>query len=164
MGQSLKVYLPVDEKSYLEGLISKGSHPSRLLRRARILLLADRSGGTWNRYGKIAEMMHSDPSTVSNICRQYVLGGLEVALNEKPRPGRAPKITGEIEARLILLACSEPPEGQQRWTLKLLAGQLVELGLVDSISEVAIYKRLKKTNSNPGKSRPGAFPSPVRNS
>jgi len=147
MGQSLKVYLPADEKRALEELIRKGSHPSRLLRRARILLLADRSGDKWNRYGKIAEMMHSDPSTVSNICRQYVLGGLEVALNEKPRLGRAPKITGEIEARLILLACSEPPEGQQRWTLKLLAGQLVELGLVDSIGEVAIYKRLKKTTT-----------------
>lgn len=161
MGQSLKVYLPGAEKSYLEGPISKGSHPSRLLRRARILLLAGRSGGKWNRYGKIADMMHSDPSTVSTICRQYVLGGLEVALNEKPRPGGAPKITGEIEARLILLACSEPPEGQQRWTLKLLAGQLVELGLVDSISTVAVYQRLKKMNSNPGKSRPGASPSPA---
>lgn len=164
MGQSLRVYLSAEERSYLEGLISKGNHASRLLRRARILLLADRISDKWNRYGKIAEVMHSDPSTVSNVCRQYVMGGIEVALNEKPRPGRAPKITGEIEARLILLACSEPPEGQQRWTLKLLAGQLVELGLVESISDVAVYKRLKKTNLNLGKSRPGAFPNPVHNS
>jgi len=164
MGQALKVYLPADEKRELEGLISKGTHSSRLLRRARILLLADRSGGTWNRYSTIAEMMHADVSTVSNICRHYVLSGLEAALNEKPRPGRMPKITGDIEAQLIVLACSDPPEGQHRWTLKLLAGQLVELGLVESISEVAIYHRLKKTNLSPGKSRLGAFPNPALNS
>ena len=164
MGQSLRVYLPADEKSILEGLISKGNHPSRLLRRARILLLADRSNGKWNRYSKIAEVMHSDPSTVSNICRQYVLGGLDVALNEKPRPGRAPKITGDIEARLILLACSDPPEGQHRWTLKLLAEQLVELGLVESISTVAVHHRLKKMNLSPGKSRPGVSLNPALNS
>ena len=92
------------------------------------------------------------------------MGGLETALGDKPRPGRAPKLTGDVEARLVLLACSQPPEGRTRWTLKLLAEQLVELGLVDSISEVAVYKRLKKTNSNRGRSKLGVSQSRVLSS
>lgn len=161
MSSALRVYLPDDERIHLEGLLRRGKHSARMLRRARILLLADRSQGKWNRYGQIAAQLHADPSNISDICRRYVLGGLQAALNEKPRPGQAPKITGDIEARLIVLACSAPPAGQQRWTLKLLAGQLVELGLLDSISEVAVHKRLKKMNLSPGRSKHGVFPSPA---
>jgi putative transposase len=135
-----------------------------VLTRARILLLADRTNGEWRRYGKIGKALHCNPSTVGDICRRFIMGGLETALFDKPRPGRTPKLTGDAEARLVLLACSQPPEGRTRWTLKLLAEQLVELGLVDSISEVAVYKRLKKMNSNPGRSRPGASPSRARSS
>jgi Homeodomain-like domain len=69
---------------------------------------------------------------------------MEAALYDKPRPGRVPKITGDIEAKLTVLACSDPPEGHSRWTLQLLADKLVELNLVESISAVAIHKRLKK--------------------
>jgi hypothetical protein len=76
---------------------------------------------------------------------------MEAALYDKPRPGRTPKITGDIEAKLTVLACSDPPEGRVRWTLRLLADRMVELGYLDSISDVAIYKRLKKTKSSPGK-------------
>lgn len=106
--------------------------------------------------------MHCNASTVGDICRRFVIGGLETALNDKPRPGRVPKLNGDAEARLVLLACSQPPQGRTRWTLKLLAEQLVELGLVDSISEVAVYKRLKKTNLNPGRSKLGASQSHAR--
>jgi hypothetical protein len=81
---------------------------------------------------------------VGQVCRRFAQEGLEAALSEKPRPGQAPKITGEVEARLVALVCSEPPTDRTRWTLKLLAEKLVELELVDSISEVAVYKRLKK--------------------
>ncbi|GIW28924.1 MAG: hypothetical protein KatS3mg070_2287 [Meiothermus sp.] len=88
-------------------------------------------------------------------------GGVTAALEEKPRPGRKPKISGEVEAKLIALACETVEEGtgrkgQARWTLRMLADRLVELGLVDTISHVAVMKRLKKTNSSPGKSRVGA--------
>ena len=76
--------------------------------------------------------------------------GLEAALFEKPRPGAPPKITGEIEAKLVTLACSDAPEGRARWTLRLLAHKMVELGYIDTISNVAVYQRLKKTNSSPG--------------
>ncbi len=89
-------------------------------------------------------MLRPHRLTAGNVCRRYAREGLDAALSEKPRPGKAPKITGEIEAQLVLLACSNPPEGQARWTFKLLANKLVQLALVDSISEVAVYKRLKK--------------------
>ena len=76
--------------------------------------------------------------------------GLVNALYDKARPGAVPKITGEIEAQLTMLACSAPPEGRVRWTLQLLADKLVELKLVDSISDVAVMKRLKKMNLSLG--------------
>lgn len=151
MSKALRVYLPEEERRQLEGMVRKGIRSARVMTRARILLLADRSGGKWRRYGQVAKALGCDPTTVSDICRRYAMGGLKVALYDKPRPGRAPKLTGEAEARLVLLACSQPPEGQKRWTLRLLAEQLVELGYVDSISTVAVYKRLKKMNSSPGR-------------
>jgi len=84
-------------------------------------------------------------ATVGRIRRRFVVEGLDSALQDKPRPGRVPKITGDIEARLTVLACSSPPEGHAVWTLKLLADQLVELGCVESVCTATICKRLKKT-------------------
>ncbi len=89
--------------------------------------------------------------TVLNIKRRYFAGQLERALYDLPRPGGVPKIDGEVEARLIMLACSEPPAGHARWTLRLLAQELVSLELVDSISHVAVGNVLKKTPSNRGR-------------
>ena len=88
--------------------------------------------------------------TIINIRKKYAESGLENALYDKPRPGAIPKITGEIEAQLTMLACSAPPEGKARWTLQMLADKLVELKLVDSISDVAVMKRLKKMNLSLG--------------
>ena len=82
--------------------------------------------------------------TVGRICRRFAQDGLETALLDKPRPGREPKITGDVQARLVTLCCSDPPQGRGRWTLRLLAARMVELGYLESISEVAIGKRLKK--------------------
>ena len=90
-------------------------------------------------------------STVKRTRWRFLQGGLEAALEEKPRSGRPPKITGEIEAQLTVLACSQPPEGHAHWTLRLLAERLVELGCLDSISHVAVGNRLKKTKSSPGR-------------
>ena len=164
MAQSMRVYLSEAERADLESRLKNGIHRSRFLTRARILLLADRTDGEWRRYGKIAKALRCSPDTVTDICKCFIMGRLETSLGDKPRPGRAPKLTGDVEARLVLLACSQPPEGRTRWTLKLLAEQLVELGLVDSISEVAVYKRLKKTNSNRGRSKLGVSQSRVLSS
>ena len=91
-----------------------------------------------------------DKTTVVNVRRRFLTGGLPAALYDKPRPGAKPKVTGEIEAQLIRLACSTPPEGRGRWTLRLLAERLVELEYVDYISHVTVGEVLKKTNLSLG--------------
>lgn len=151
MSQHLHVSLTEGQREELEDLIRKGSASARRQNRARILLLSDRSRCEKRTRQVVAEATLSSPATVGAICRQFVTEGLEAALSEKPRPGQAPKLTGEIEAQLIALTCSDPPDGHSRWTLRLLASQMVELGHIESLSNVAVYKRLKKMNSNPGK-------------
>ena len=93
----------------------------------------------------MAEAVMVHKQTVYNVRKRFACEGLDSALYDKPRPGQPPKITGDVEAKLVVLACSDPPEGRVRWTLQLLADKLVELNLVESISAVAIHKRLKKT-------------------
>jgi len=145
------IILTKEERTELSQLIKSGKHSARVLGRARILLLLDRSQGEKRKLKEIANAMLTSIGTVSNIKRRYLKGGLEQGLYDRPRPGAKPKINGEVEAHLIALTCSEPPEGYERWTLRLLADQLVELELVESISHVAIRDALKKTNSSPGK-------------
>ena len=144
MSHPLSVHLSDAQRQHLDNLITKGISPARVQTRARILLLADRSQNHKRTQKEVADALLCSTPTVSQVCRRFVLEGLDAALSEKPRPGQAPKITGDIEAQLVMLACSSPPEGQARWTFKLLADKLVALELVDSISEVAVYKRLKK--------------------
>jgi transposase len=145
------INLTTEERKELSQLIKSGKHSARVLGRARILLMLDRSQGQKRKLHEIAETMMISPGTVSNVKRRYQEGGLEYGLQDRPRPGAKPKIDGEVEAHLIALTCSEPPEGYERWTLRLLADKLVELELVESISHVAIRDALKKTNSSPGK-------------
>jgi Homeodomain-like domain len=91
--------------------------------------------------------------TVSRICNRYAVEGLHAALEEKTRPGAIPKITGEIEAKIMLLACSEPPRGAARWTLSLLKNQVIAEGLLPSVGRTTLGDRLKKMRSNLGRSR-----------
>ena len=126
MGQHLHVQLTAAEYEQLSSLVRSGSSSARTLTRARILLLADRERQPKRSYQEIAEALLCSVSRVGSICRRYVVEGLETALREKTRPSAAPKITGEIEAKLVMLACSEPPDGRRRWTLRLLAAQMVE--------------------------------------
>lgn len=145
------ITLTPEEQTELLQMVKAGRHAARVLGRARILLLLDRSQGKRRTLKEIAEIMHLSPGTVSNVKRRYLEGGLERGLYDLPRPGAKPKIDGEVEAHLIALVCSEPPEGHARWTLRLLADKLVELELVESVSHVAVGAALKKTNSSPGK-------------
>ena len=135
------VDLTADERAELLRLLTKGVAPARKLTRARILLLAD-EGGT---DGGIAAALHVHPATVERTRRRFVEGGLEPALTEAPRPGGRPKLDGKQEAFLVALACSTPPEGRARWTMQLLADRLVELALVDAISDETVRRTLKKT-------------------
>jgi hypothetical protein len=150
MSQRLTIKLSEHERQELEQLIRKGESSARVQRRARILLLSDRNQEQPLGTGETAKAVMCSSGTVCNVKGRYLSGGLPEALYDKPRPGAKPKITGDVEAHLIALACSDPPEGQARWTLRLLAGRLVELELVESISHVAVGEVLKKTNSSPG--------------
>jgi putative transposase len=155
MGRHVQVRLSEAEHEQLSKLVRSGSSSARTLTRARILLLADRERQAKRGYEEIAQAVLCSVSTVGSICRRYAQEGLEAALREKARPGAVPKLTGDIEAKLVMLACSEAPEGRGRWTLRLLAKRMVELAYVESISNVAVYKRLKKTTLNLGRSSRG---------
>ena len=144
------IHLSSEERQELEGLIRRGESAARIQTRARILLLCDESQNTQKPTKEIAAALMCSLPTITNIRKKFMEGGLPNALYEQPRPGQKPKITGEIEAQLTLLACSEPPEGKARWTLQMLADKLVELELVDSISDVAVMHRLKKMNLSLG--------------
>ena len=145
------INLTEKERTELSQLIKSGKHSARVLGRARILLLLDRRQGEKRKLHEVADAMLTSIGTITNVKRRYLKGGLEHGLHDRPRPGAKPKIDGEVEAHLIALACSDPPEGQVRWTLRLLADKLVELELVESISHVAVGDALKKTNLSLGK-------------
>lgn len=151
MGQHRHVYLNENERTELEQLIKSGVHPARVIGRARILLLADRSQSQKHTLGQIAQAAMVTNGTVSNVKGRYFENGLPGALYDKPRPGAEPKLTGDVEARLIALACSQPPDGHGRWTLRLLAEHLVALEVIESISHVAVRDALKKTHLSLGR-------------
>jgi transposase len=146
MSKHRHVELTDEQRQQLHDLIRRGSDKARTITRARILLLTDRSQGEHRTDEQVASAVLCSKGTVIGIRHRFLAEGLEAALTEKPRPGASlrPKITGEVEATLISLTCSEPPEGHARWTLQLLADRLVELQAVDSISDVAVMNCLKK--------------------
>ena len=102
------------------------------------------------------------PHTISQIAKRFVTGGVEAALGRKEHPNRHKKIHARVEAHIIAIACSQAPEGRERWTLQLIADELVRLGVVGSISDTAVMETLKKTNLSPGKRSNGAFQSAGR--
>ena len=144
------VQLSKEDRQKLDALIRSGESSARTQTRARILLLSDENQKKKMSTKEIASALLCSLPTITHIRQKYVEGGMENALYDQPRPGAVPKITGEIEAHLTMLACSAPPEGRSRWTLQLLADKLVELKLVDSISDVAVMHRLKKMNLSLG--------------
>ena len=151
MGKSQRIELTDEQRESLEQLIRAGKASARKLTRARILLLSASKAGDWQSAPAVAKAVLVHPNTVRNVRRRFVSEGLEAALEERPRPGAQPKLTGEIEAHLTRLACSEPPAGHASWTLRLLADKLVELTDLESIHHDTVGEWLKKTRSSPGK-------------
>jgi transposase len=152
MKKKYPVILSDTERDHLKRLIASGTAPARKLIHARILLKADESpeGPAWVD-DEVAEAVESSQPTVCRVRKQYFEEGLEAALNRRP-PNREyhRKLDGEQEARLVALACSEPPEGRARWSLRLLADKLVELEIVEEdISYQTVRRTLKKTPSSP---------------
>jgi transposase len=143
-----KVTLTEQERQHLQQMVRAGRTPARTLTRARVLLKADcgdeRSGWTDQ---QISEAVEVGRATVERIRQRFVEEGFDTALYSR-RPGRRypHKLDGEAEAHLVAVACSEPPAGRARWTIRLLAGRLVELGVVESVSRETVRRVLKKTS------------------
>jgi transposase len=158
-----EIRLSKEERTQLKELISKGVSPARVQTRARVLLAAAErsvsSGGRERRRShsnqEIGAWLGLSGRTVSRIRQRFLQGGLDAALKEQPRSGRPVELDGEVEARLVMLACSGPPEGRKRWTLQLLADQMVALEYVEHVSDTWVHARLKKTNCGPGRSKAG---------
>ena len=146
------VRLSGEERDQLDGLIRKGKSPAQRLLKARILLKADVSDGRpgWSD-SRIMRALETSASMVYRVRQQLVEEGLEAVLSRKQRATPAvPRIfDGEKEAKLIALACSKPPKGRARWTLRLLENKVVELAIVDRASDSTIGRVLKKTFSSP---------------
>jgi transposase len=147
------VTLTPDERTQLAALIAAGKGAAKKLAHARILLKADQADGgpAWTDE-RIAEAVELSVATVERVRQRFVEYGLEAALVRKrqDRPSRVRTLDGRAEARLIALACSAPPDGRKRWTLKLLADRLVELEVVDAVSDETVRRTLQKTRSSRG--------------
>jgi transposase len=154
-----KVTLTAEERQQLHDLIAVGKAAAQKLAHARLLLKADAADGgpAWSD-SRIADAVEVSVATVERVRQRFVEQGLEAALGRKPqdRPSRERKLDGRAEARLIALACSPPPDGRACWTMQLLADQLVELEVVDCVSDETVRRVLKKTNSSRGSRSSGA--------
>lgn len=153
MGQKKHKYnvkLTAEERDKLNRLTLSGSIDVRKLNRVKILLLADEQHEKGNKTdNEIAEKLDISRATVVRIRRRYIEKDLDAAINENPRSGRPPEISGETRAQITALACSDAPEGFGRWTLRLLADKLVELDFVDNISHNTVGEILKKNVVKP---------------
>jgi transposase len=151
MDKKYVVELTSEERKQLTAMIQKGKTAGYKIRHAQILLRIDqgKQGSGWSD-GKVAEAFGSHITTVERLRRRFVEEGLEAALERHNRQNYTRKLDGDAEAHLIAIACSEPPEGRNEWTLRLLADKLVELKVVDSISHMTVSRTLKKTNLNRG--------------
>ena len=136
------INLSDEERLMLDEMTRKGEIKARKFKRAMILLKADE--GLTDQ--QIMAAVNVSRPCVERIRRRFVADGIERALNEDPRPGQKRKLDGRAEATLIATACSEAPAGHEHWTLRLLAGKLVQLGVVDTISHETVRRMLKKTS------------------
>jgi transposase len=155
------VTLTPDERTHLDTLLRKGKASALVLTRARILLKADQAdGGPGWADDRIAEALDVGERTIGRVRRRFVERGFDACLERKPqdRPSRERKLDGAAEAKLIALACSDPPGDRAGWTMQLLADRLVELAVVDAISDETVRRAMKKTPSSRGGRSSGASP------
>lgn len=143
------VTLTSEERESLTRLVSSGQDKAYRIKHANILLVSDENGPNLSSQ-EIAKAFSCHLNTVSDLCQRFVEQGLQSALDRKKRqvPPTPRKLDGRGEARLIALACRKPPEGASHWALRLLADELVELGVVESISHETVRRTLKKTSLN----------------
>ena len=147
MNKKYIVRLTAEERKELENLVKKGKTQAYRIKHANILLAVDADGPNWLDY-QTAKAYKCHQNTVVNVRQRFVEQGFEAALERKKQqaPSRKQIIDGENEARLISVACSKPPRGSAKWTMQMLADQLVALNVVDSVSGQTVWRTLKKTN------------------
>jgi transposase len=142
-----EVHLKEEERRKLIGIVSKGRNKAVVIQRAHILLKVD-EGKT---DAEISEMLYVSEQTIRRIRQRFAQAGLQAALEDKPHPATGSELDEKQEARIIALACSEPPAGQARWTLELLTQEVLKDGIVTHLSPETVRLLLKKTNSNLGR-------------
>jgi transposase len=142
-----EVHLKEEERRKLLGIVSKGRNKAVIIQRAHILLKVD-EGKT---DAEISQILYVSEQTIRRIRLRFAQEGLQAALEDKPHPATGSELDEKQEARIIALACSEPPAGQARWTLELLTQEVLKDGIVTRISPETVRLLLKKTNSNPGR-------------
>ena len=142
-----EVHLKEEERRKLIGIVSKGRNKAVIIQRAHILLKVD-EGKTDS---EISQILYVSEQTIRRIRLRFAQEGLQAALEDKPHPATGSELDEKQEARIIALACSEPPAGQVRWTLELLTQEVLKDGIVTRISPETVRLLLKKTNSNLGK-------------
>lgn len=151
---SKEVQLTTAEREYLQGILNKGKHAARTIKRARMLLLLSEGATAQEAADKSGVAL----STVYKIWSRYLEEGKDVGktVTERPRSGQPPKLTDTLKAHITALACSRPPEGRSQWSLRMIADRVVELGYAEGISTEAVRKRLKKSSSSPGRRSSGS--------
>ena len=137
---SVEVKLDEEESEYLFALIHKGTARARTITRARVL---SKLAQGWTN-PEVSSALDVSLATVIKIRRRYAEGGLAAALEERPRPGKTPKLTAKQAAQITAIACSKAPDGHTHWTLRMLADQVVQLGFADSFSHETVRQLLKK--------------------
>ena len=149
MNKKYIVRLTADERRDLENLLKRGKTQAYRMKHANILLAIDADGPNWPDH-QAAKAYKCHENTVRNVRQRFVEQGLEAALERKTQevPSRKQIIDGEKEARLISIACSRPPEGRAKWTVQMLADELVILKVVESVSGQTVWRTLKKMNLN----------------
>jgi hypothetical protein len=140
--------LSTEDCDLLHRIIKTGTSTARVIMRANILLSSDIHASQNHTMAEIAEMLHTTKTTIQNVRKSYAENGLEYAIHRKKRttPPVPAKVDGDVEAHIIALCCSQPPEGYARWSVRLLSDKCVELGFIDSISHMTISRTLKKMN------------------
>ena len=145
-----EIYLTEEEQLHLKEIVRKGVHNAHVITRARVLLMLDRTGKLDHvRYKRTAEYAQISVQAVYNMRDEFLSNhDIESYLTRKKRetPPTAPKLDGETEAKILALACSEPPKGCSRWTVRLLSERIVQLHFVEEISHMTVQRLLKKRN------------------
>jgi len=150
------VRLTDEERKELDGIVQKGGKGYHI-KRAQILLKLDKvpENVDWT-YDRIQDAYKARHSTIAGVAKRFVFEGLEGALNRKDHSNHRRKVTGEVEARICVIACSDPPEGRSRWTMQMIADELVRLEVVESISDSTVCEVMKKMRSSRGVRSNGA--------